>query len=152
MTGSLGGFVSVDEVLIGRGAVIKHNLRGGRTLDREVDSVRLETVSEIAQEPIERDGEKREVVSQELSNGCRLVTRRAHLFDSRGVKLELYNSHGDRPFMSAEVFTTHRFRELVSWFSYLARRPDAMRSEGRLERLVRDYNSALVGWKGERLR
>lgn len=121
-------------------------------MDREVDAVCLEAVSEIADEPIKRDGDRRELVSKELVNGCRIEARRACLFDSRGVKLTLFDSRSSRPFMSAEVFTVRRFREMMSWFFYLARRPEAMRSEGRLERLVRDYNSALVGWKGERLR
>lgn len=102
--------------------------------------VRLEDAAEILGEPIEGSDRRNHVVCKRVGNGNRIEVRRFYLFDPRGVEMRLYQEDGRRPFMKARAFSRERLRHVVDWFSYLADRPDGMRSETRLARISDDFS------------
>lgn len=122
----------------------------GETTER-VDAVTLEDAAELIGESIERDGNGREVIRRDNGNGGRLELRRSHIFDERGVQIELFGPGDGQPRMSSSVFPMARFRHVMNWFLYLYRRAEVLESESSLDRLAREYNQAVVNWESNRL-
>lgn len=133
-----------------------HKKAGNGSADPEeiterVEAVTLEDAAELIGEPIERDGNGREVVRRDNGNGGRLELRRSHIFDERGVQIELFGPGDSQPRMTSSVFPMDRFRHVMNWFYYLSRRAEALESESGLDRLAREYNQAVVNWESNRL-
>ncbi len=107
--------------------------------------IRLEEAADEIGTPISRDGRKQQVVRRHLENGNRIEVRRLYLFDDRGLAMELFEKDGTRPFIAARAFGLDRFRYVLDWFTYLGNRPDAMRSEIRLNRAAEEFEESARG-------
>ena len=116
-----------------------------------MEAVTLEDAADLVEEPIERDGDGREIVRKSGTNGCRLEFRRSHIFDERGVRIELFAPGDRRPRLTTSVFPMTRFRQVMDWFSYLCRRSEAIQTDGSLKRLGREYDRPVYDWEADRL-
>lgn len=104
------------------------------------ETATLARAAELVDRPIERDGRGRRVVVCDYGQAW-LEVRPAHLFDERGVTVALYGPEGR--YLSTKSFTMDRLRQIIRWVTRLALKPDALRKNGKVERLVWDYNSAV---------
>lgn len=125
-----------------------HFPRQGPTGDGKI---RLEDAAEILDEPIDGGHRRNQVVRKGLGNGGRIEVRRFYLFDPRGLEMQLFERDGDRPFMKARAFSPERFHRVVDWFTYLSERPEAMRSETRLTKVVEEFSRMRGGDYGPSL-
>lgn len=121
---------------------MKHVPKGSRRVLEADCEVRLEQAAEVIGQPVSRGEDGREVVEKHLGNGNRVEVRRLYLFDDRGLTMALFERDGSRPFISGRAFRADRFLSLLDWFTYLGNRPDALRSEERLNRATEEYHEA----------